>query len=245
MKFEKEYFIHYYESDLKRRAAITGIMQYFEDIAILQSESRGVGLDYYEKNKVAWVLYKWDITIHSYPVYKQTVRVITEPLTFHKFYAFRTFEIRSTSGELLVSAVSLWLFVDTNTRRPMKINEDMYRGYGLADPLPAPPPMEDARQLNQCGQLIEFKVRRSDIDTNNHVNNIKYVDWALEAVPFEIIENYSIKRLKITYKKETNYGSRISSMIGTERDENKVACLHKITEDNNDLCILETVWEKD
>ena len=33
---------------------------------------------------------------------------------------------------------------------------------------------------------LEFRVRLSDIDTYNHVNNTRYVEWMLEAVPFEI-----------------------------------------------------------
>ena len=54
-----------------------------------------------------------------------------------------------------------------------------------------------------------FDVRYSDIDTNMHVNNVKYVSWALETVPKDIVLNYELKNVKVTYEKETTYGETI------------------------------------
>lgn len=44
--FEQEYRIHYYEIDYKKRALITSLMNYFDDVATCQSEKLGVGIDY-------------------------------------------------------------------------------------------------------------------------------------------------------------------------------------------------------
>ena len=35
---------------------------------------------------------------------------------------------------------------------------------------------------------VRFKVRRSDLDMNRHVNNAVYVGWALESVPEQVAE---------------------------------------------------------
>lgn len=61
MSYTKNYFIHYFSTDIKRNLRVTSLMKFFEDIAVLQSESLNVGLDYYEKEKCAWVMYKWDV----------------------------------------------------------------------------------------------------------------------------------------------------------------------------------------
>lgn len=49
---------------------------------------------------------------------------------------------------------------------------------------------------------MEFIARYSDIDTNRHVNNVKYADWSIEIVPLDIVMSYCLKRMKITYKKK-------------------------------------------
>ena len=48
-----------------------------------------------------------------------------------------------------------------------------------------------------------FNVRYSDIDTNGHVNNSKYVSWIIETVPLEIVLNYTLKNLKMDYKRNS------------------------------------------
>ena len=64
--FEKPYRIRHYEVDFKKRALVTSIMNYFDDIAMLHIEELGVGIDYMKQGK-GMVLYQWDIHIHEYP----------------------------------------------------------------------------------------------------------------------------------------------------------------------------------
>jgi medium-chain acyl-[acyl-carrier-protein] hydrolase len=245
MKFERNYFVHYYDIDLKKRLMITALLRYFEDLAILQSENAKIGLEYYKKNSVAWVLYKWKVDIKKYPSFGDEIKVITEPRAFVRFYAYRTFEVRAMSEELLASATSLWFFVDTNTRKPVKISDEMIKGYRVQNSDVKSLEIEELRPMQRTDFEKYFNVRLSDIDTNNHVNNISYIDWALEVIPPEVFEEYSLRHLKVVYKKETNYGSRVKSTVELNKEFNKVICLHKIVEDENELCIIETIWEKE
>ena len=61
---------------------------------------------------------------------------------------------------------------------------------------------------------------------NEHVNNTKYVCWAIETVEPDFITNHRIKNLKVVYKKETTYKDVVTSKIySTEKDN---VLLHKI-----------------
>ncbi|MGE5681500.1 MAG: acyl-[acyl-carrier-protein] thioesterase, partial [Bacillota bacterium] len=200
---------------------------------------------YYSRNNVAWVLYKWRIDILKYPLFNQTVKVVTEPRAFVRFYAYRTFEMKSIADELLVNATSLWFFVDTSSRKPIKINDDMIRGYNVQNNEIKSLEIEDVRQIERTDFEKIFNVRLSDIDSNDHVNNISYIEWALEVVPAEIYSDHSLRHMKVVYKKETTYGSRIRSAVQIEKNENNITCLHKISGDESDLCFIETIWEKE
>jgi medium-chain acyl-[acyl-carrier-protein] hydrolase len=241
--FEQEYRIHYYEIDYRKKALITSLMNYLDDVAMCQSEKLGVGVDYLKERNIAWMLYKWDIKIHKYPVYGDSVKVKTLPHSFKKFYAYRLFDILNLQGEKLVSANSAWLLINTDKKRPIKITKDMYKAYHVqsAEPLE----MEDIKQPSSIDVEKEFHVRYSDIDTNRHVNNVKYAAWAIETLPLDIVLNYTLANLKVTYKKETTYGKTIKALTQVKTLGDSITCLHSIVdEDGKVLCILESRWVK-
>lgn len=242
MKFERNYFVHYYDVDLKKRLSITALLRYFEDIAVLQSEERKIGLEYYKKNNVSWVLHKWNIQFHKYPEFKDTIKVITVPRAFVRFYAYRTYEVRSIADEMLASAVSLWFFVDTVSKRPIKITDDMLQGYNVEPVDHKIFDIKDCSQIQHVDYEKSFNVRLGDIDSNNHVNNVKYIEWAMEAIPAELFECYRLSEMKVVYKKETNFGSRITSAVEINNQIDKMTCIHRISDEENENCLLETVW---
>lgn len=218
-------------------------MNYFDDIAMCQSEKLGVGIDYLKERNIAWMLYKWDITIHKYPVYGEIIKVRTVPNSFKKFYAYRRFDILNGQGEKFVSANSLWLLINTDKKRPIKITKDMYKAYQVRSDEPS-----EIRKITGPSTIDmekEFNVRYSDIDTNRHVNNVKYAAWAIETIPLDIVLNYTLANLKVIYKKETTYGKTIKALTQVKTLGDSITCMHSIVDENNkELCILESQWLK-
>ncbi|WP_027626095.1 acyl-[acyl-carrier-protein] thioesterase [Clostridium lundense] len=244
---EKEYEIHYYEVDYKRRVLITNIINYFCDVATKQSEDRNVGLDYMRENNIAWVLYKWHIDVHRYPLHGEKVIVTTRPHSFRKFYGYRKFQIIDEKGEIIVEANSIWFLIDIKKRRPKRINDYILEAYKVSKD-------NDERGILEipdiaCVESIDnektFNVRYSDIDTNGHVNNVKYVSWAIETVPLEIIKNYALKSITINYEKETKYGEIINAFVQIIKEDKKIICIHKITDkEGNELTIAQSIWKQ-
>ncbi|EDS76894.1 acyl-acyl carrier protein thioesterase [Clostridium botulinum C str. Eklund] len=242
---EKEYEIHYYEAHLKQQATITNIIDFFTDVSSFQSEKLGVGINYMMKNNMAWILYKWDINVKRYPKYREKIFAVTEPYSIKKFYAYRKFYILDENREVIASAQSVWLLIDTKRRRPLRISHEMIEAYGLVDK-ETPLKIKNIDKLPQEYKSIDFRVRYSDIDTNGHVNNEKYAAWMIESIPLDIILNYTLKDIKITYKKETMYGESIKVLTGKiKENEDEVVFVHKILRDNEEVLTEgETVWKK-
>lgn len=240
---EKEYEVNYYDIDYKKRALLTSIMNYFSDICTMQSESLGVNLDYMKDNNMAWVLCKWDITILRYPSYGEKIKVKTIPYSFRKFYAYRKFEVVDNSGELIITANSLWFLIDTSKRKAIRIPDEMYNAFGIEIENNEKLEIKKIQIPNEFDIEKEFNVRYSDIDTNLHVNNVKYAAWAIETVPMEVVLKYTLNKINITYEKETVYGElvTVSTKINKEKDE--IVCVHKITDSSDNLITLsETRW---
>ncbi|MBU3110524.1 acyl-[acyl-carrier-protein] thioesterase [Clostridium lacusfryxellense] len=239
----RNYNIHYYEVDIHKRALIISIINYLGDMAMYQSETLGVGIDYLTENDMAWVLYKWDITIESYPLLNDTIKVETYAHSFKRFYADRKYDIFDGKGNKIGHADSIWILINTARRRPIRVTKDMYEVYGIDDSSNTPIDIENILSINKVDSEKSFQVRYSDIDTNKHVNNVKYAAWALETIPKDIILNYEMKNIKVTYIKETKYGETITVSTEVIKEEDKIICRHRIVnEEGVELTLLESIW---
>ena len=238
----RNYNIHYYEIDIQKRVLITSIMDYLGDMAMYQSESLGVGIEYLKKHNMAWVLYKWDITMLSYPLLNEIMKVETYAHSFNKFYAYRKYEIFDDKEHKIGHADSVWILINTDRRRPMRVVKDMFEVYGIGDSKNAPIDIENILSINCVNSEKNFQVRYSDIDTNMHVNNVKYAEWALETIPKDIMLNKELRNIKVTYIKETTYGETIKVSTEVIKEIDKTICRHRIiNEEGVELTLLESI----
>jgi Acyl-ACP thioesterase len=244
--FTKKYEIHYYEVNSKMRCKLPAIINFLEDIGTQQSEQLGVGIDYCLKNNCGWVFYKYDIKMHKYPVFGETISITTEPVGFKKFYGLRKYFIKDEEENLIGEGTALFFLIDIEKRRPMRIQEEQYNSYGVDGDLDCDISMDKIEKCDEEENIKEFDIRYSDIDSNNHVNNVNYVEWAIEAVPPEVISNYVLTRIKVIFEKETTYGEKISvsATVKEVEDETQLKTYHKIkNNEGSQLTLLEAEWE--
>ena len=52
-------------------------------------------------------------------------------------------------------------------------------------------------------------VRYSDVDHNEHANNVKYTVWAMDALPEELVYDHHVKELTINFNKEARPGDTV------------------------------------
>lgn len=128
----------------------------------------------------------------------------------------------------------------------MRIQDEQYHIYGVDGDVDYDISMDKIERTNDEQYYKQFSIRYSDIDSNNHVNNVKYVEWAMEAVPLDIINNYTLKRIKVVFEKETTYGDKISSTAAINViDENNLKSYHTIkNSEGTELTLLEADWKK-
>jgi medium-chain acyl-[acyl-carrier-protein] hydrolase len=90
-----------------------------------------------------------------------------------------------------------------------------------------------------------FRVLRSDLDLNHHVNNTVYAGWALEAVPDAVAEG-SLTELEVAFRAEVRRGDSVISRCAVMETEPTTCCLHQIASqrDGKELARLRTCWKK-
>lgn len=158
----------------------------------------------HEKN-MTWFLHRLDVQVDQYPEWREQVTVKTWPSRGDRLKAYRDFEILDENGKRVVRALSYWLMVDLASRRPIRMPEEVLEmgpmGIEHVIPLknsrPSPPETADIEKT--------FSVRKSDLDVNRHVNNIRYVEWISETIPHDKL----VRSIDIEFKAECGYGDDI------------------------------------
>ncbi|MBE6053337.1 MAG: acyl-[acyl-carrier-protein] thioesterase [Clostridium sartagoforme] len=245
--YEKEYELHYYDVDRNLKANMSTIINILSDIGTKQSEELGSGMKELMDNNMTWVFYNYHVKIFRDPIYGEKLKVKTEAAGFKKFYALRNYEIKDENGNVIVTANAIFLLINLEKRRMMRIPEEQYEIYGVEGDIKEEFKVPRIEKLTEFKYEDTFKVRYTDIDSNQHVNNTKYIDWAIETLPEEIVNNYSLDEIKVTFEKECKYGEVVNvyTDIREERDGSLVT-LHKIeTLDKKELTRLIGCWKKE
>lgn len=196
---------------------ISSIINYFQDCSTFQSKDLNVGLDYLQSMNRAWILNSWQVQLHKTIPLGEYITIGTWPYGFKGCYGYRNFIIKNSKDEVLVSANSIWVFIDTLTGRPTKATE-ANTGYVLE---PAYPMVYAERKIAVPKNTIahpSFPVIKSNIDSYNHVNNGQYIKMAEEFLP----EEYKVRSLRVEYRKQAVLGDSILPMIVTDEDRHIV-----------------------
>ena len=85
----------------------------------------------------------------------------------------------------------------------------------------------------------QYKVKRADIDVNNHMHNLNYVDLANEALPEEVYREKHFDNLRISYKKEIKLGETVKCKYAYENNKHIVAIK---SEDDKILHAIIEMW---
>ncbi|MDE6914908.1 MAG: acyl-[acyl-carrier-protein] thioesterase [Lachnospiraceae bacterium] len=196
--------------DESLRMKVTSILDCFQDAAIFEAENGGrINTQYLKEKCLVWLLSAWQIVIDRRPALNERITITTSPYDFKGFLGYRNFTIEAADKTVLVKAASIWTLLDTQRLVPAKPTQELLDGYDLSEKLA----MDYApRKIAVCGEGVEqepFPVRKYQIDSNRHVNNVEYVKMALEFVgePDRILE------LRVEYKKAAHYGYLIVPVV--------------------------------
>jgi len=201
VQYVKKYEIRTYDFNEFYQMRAETIMNFLQDISTVHYQET-VKLHEDIDPDGLWVIVDWDVTIHKFPNCVQTLNVLTEPIYFRKFIAYRRYQITNEAGEVIVEAISKWAYISKTQRRQASIPIAVYHVFEVSPEAPRPEKIVFSQEIKHWLAQSHHQAKYSDIDVNGHVNNVAYFKWMMDAVPREVIENFRPHRIKIQYKKE-------------------------------------------
>ncbi len=198
--------VRFSETATDRKLSVAGVLNYLQDCSIFHSEDIGVGFEYLEKVKRAWLLSAWNVEIIRRPDVTEEIIIGTWPYSFKGVYGLRNFVIMDLEGNYLVKADSCWFLSNSETGRPAKPTVEDTAAYVLDTPRMD---MEELpRKIAMPAEMSVIgtrTVRKEHLDTNRHVNNAQYVAMACEILP----DGIEVRGIRAEYKKAAVLGNKI------------------------------------
>lgn len=208
--FRKEFTISSYELNPRGEARLTTMANFFQEVAYHHANELGFGFDQMKKRQTLWMLSRMKIRMFKYPVWNDTIVVETWPSGIDKLFATRDFRVSDMSGNLLGVATTYWLIVNLDTHRPVRPGLELARfsdivyGDQVFDTKLEKIVIPEAPAI-----LGKHKVVFSDVDIVGHVNNVKYMEWCIDAAMPEGVTDRAIAEFEINFLHEALPGNHV------------------------------------
>ena len=224
--FSKDYTITCYEADANQLMRPTAMLDLMQEAANANASTLGFGYDEMINSNTAWVLSRIHVKFMNTPKWREEVNLKTWHKGVSKLFYLRDFILSDKAGNPMVLATTSWLIIDMNTRRLVR-NSDLALSDTAMHAIETPAdkvvlPVDIEPEL-----VRKHPVTWSEIDTNGHVNNVKYAVWAIDAVKAEDIKERPLKELLINYDAEVMPGDTVK--ISRVRQETEEGIVYYIT----------------
>jgi acyl-ACP thioesterase len=160
------------------------LFKLLQEAAVQHADLFGVGVRGIAERGTSWVLNRLAVELTRYPRRDETIRVTTWSTGVHGFKGYREFRLHS-GDELLLSASSLWLWIDLRTRSLTRVPAEIAATFPVGSgSTPYRPDLDHLRLTPpaDAAPVLKLDLRYSDQDANGHINHTAYFDLLQTAL---------------------------------------------------------------
>lgn len=246
---DRVYAVRSYEPRPDGLAPVTAICNHLQDIASRHADALGFGYHDLETSGHAWLLARLHLRMDRLPGYGDSVLVRTWPSGNERLTATRDFLVIDPGAGpdgVTGRGTSAWVAMNRRTHRPDppaevldgRLIPDMERALVF--------PSKSVIRLADGEHETGITARRADVDINGHVNNVRYAEFCLEAVPEEWEATRLCVGLDIQFRSESYAGDAyVSACAVAEPDaDGAQTLLHRLTRtaDQREIVRMRSWW---
>ncbi len=199
--------------NLRQQAGLYSILNLIQDVGWQHAIQLEIKLP---KNQ-GWIFTRQKLVMHEWPKWNQNVTIKTwlRPPSEGGVFFLRDYELYVDDLKI-GECTSTFAVFDILTRKVVTLDLSTFKNMWREDNFLAYHP-EKIKLSSEIVPLAQFQVRNSDIDSNNHVNNTKYAQWILDALPIETLRaGANLNEYEVNFLAETKIGDQISVQRASE-----------------------------
>lgn len=185
------------------------ILEALQEAAGAHSELLGCGRDELLRQNAVWVVSRMELHMNRYPAIGEKITIVTFPMPVRLCFFPRYYVLTDEHGEMIGKAGSLWLLMDVHTRKmlpPGNVARLIPDNKDLSVPMNLPATV-GALQGEEF--VTSYHPVYTDLDTNHHVNNTKYVDWLCNTLGTDCMIRQEPESIIINYNHEVLADSEV------------------------------------
>ena len=214
-------------------------MDLAQEAAGLHAVELGFGYEELIKNNTAWILSRVNIQFVDTPLWRDDITLTTWHKGANRLFFLRDFIMTDKDGKERVKATTSWLVLNLETRRLVRDPMLMEEGTVCTENVIETPADKVQMPKDVPAELVlEHAVAYSDVDMNNHTNNAMYMQWAMDAVDYEIASTRAVKEITINFNRETKAGDVVSIYRAcVEKEDGLHVYVEGKVEDASSFCV--------
>ncbi|MCK5313153.1 MAG: hypothetical protein KAJ62_13635 [Desulfobacteraceae bacterium] len=214
---------------------IANIMNMLQDIAVEYAMKLKISSRDLASKNLFWVISRYQIEIHNFAELNQDLLISVWRSAHKRLYDLRWFKIETENNTAIVNAVGAWVIINKKTGAPRHLDDFMTEEMLCENKVDVTKFFHNLKMIDNTNHENTFKIRMHDLDLNRHVNNATYVEWAIEALPENILKGFTIKKINVIYLKESFYPGKIISKTQIINSFDNLVTYHSIIGKNTGL----------
>lgn len=243
--FDKQFELRYFEMDKFGVASPSTILILLEETAADHCYSINHSLYQLEEQNIGWVLISGFLQMERYPHYKEKITIRTWLSEYSAIKGFRENIIYDEKNNIIGRAKALWVFFDIERRKPVQIHDDIKEKWSFCNTESISCNIsKKIKAIHDADFKLKFKIHRYDTDMNRHVNNIRYLQWVVETIPDEIVDNYYLHSIDGRFIAEAHYGQTVISLAKNSIENNSFMHTVKVEGTDKVCATAKTIWKR-
>ena len=203
-------------SDFNRNGVLSyeGIFRAFESVAVHHSDAVDENMFDATREGRAWIITTWRIHVDRFPTYEEAETLTCETWTYAekpRATSNRFYVIKDGTGNEISQGWAVFARLNIGPQKLLRFTPEILDRYQ--------PELRRLfegersvrlRPLPEYTDTLPLQVRRTDIDYNEHVHNISYMNYALEALTEEDFTTDAVRDIRIFFGAQVRYGDDVT-----------------------------------
>lgn len=207
--YSKQVSIKPKDADFRCAVKISSLINYYIEAAWLHAEALDVGFSNLNAVGLGWVLARLKLKLYQLSEWPGKLTLETWPKGMNRMQYIRDAQLFDAQGSPIAEITSLWMVIDTRTKRPKLYHEDDPRLYAQTEKHAI---QESVPPLNFTGEptsFTPFNVHYSDVDMNRHLTTVRYIDFMFDTYDQQFIAENQPGEITVNFLREIPFGAHL------------------------------------
>ncbi len=212
-KFYEDFTAVCYQVDRRKILRPAAFLDQAQHMAVIGADRLAFGDDQLGPYGCTWVLARQQVRFERPVMHKEACKILTWHKGLQGLFFLRDYMLLGADGQPAVRSTSSWVVMNIAERRVVRPDflsqivsmDPQSPDFAIEEPADKVVMPRDA-EITQIGS---HRIRYSDVDYNQHANNVKYTVWAMDALPEELVHTRMVKELTVNFNREARPGETV------------------------------------